>query len=205
MKMVDVLRKNNHSKSKENKAITLIALVITIIVLLILAGVTVATITGENGLLSKAQLAKERTIEAEQDEKDKLNSYEDEINNYGTWERTGESGSEKRNYNVTTLYTGSAGKDAVITFADNHTLSEFDSIKLLYGEKSGDKWCAFNTIEYTIEELNYIINNHKDCTYWIALNGFGEIFIDIYDISQTGFKIGNNNSRTIAAVFGINY
>lgn len=45
----------------------------TVIVLLILAGVTVATLTGENGLLSKAKLAKERTAEAEQDEKRKLN------------------------------------------------------------------------------------------------------------------------------------
>lgn len=33
---------------KEEKGITLIALVITIIVLLILAGVTIATLTGEN-------------------------------------------------------------------------------------------------------------------------------------------------------------
>ena len=38
---------------KEN-GITLIALVITIIVLLILAGVTIAMLTGENGLLSRA-------------------------------------------------------------------------------------------------------------------------------------------------------
>lgn len=54
----------------------------TVIVLLILAGVTVATLTGENGLLAKAQLAKERNIEAEQDEKDKLSSYENELSNY---------------------------------------------------------------------------------------------------------------------------
>ena len=39
---------------KQNKGITLIALVITIIVLLILAGVTIATLTGDNGLLQKA-------------------------------------------------------------------------------------------------------------------------------------------------------
>ena len=77
---------------KSKKGITLIALVITIIVLLILAGVTVATLTGENGLLSKAQLAKERTAEGEQDERDKLSSYENELSNYGTWERTGGSG-----------------------------------------------------------------------------------------------------------------
>ena len=40
---------------KEQKGITLIALVITIIVLLILAGVSIAMLTGENGLLKKAK------------------------------------------------------------------------------------------------------------------------------------------------------
>jgi len=38
-------------KKKNNKGITLIALVITIIVLLILAAISVATLTGENGIL----------------------------------------------------------------------------------------------------------------------------------------------------------
>ena len=46
---------------KRNKGITLIALVITIIVLLILAGVTIATLTGENGILTKASEASEKT------------------------------------------------------------------------------------------------------------------------------------------------
>lgn len=46
---------------KENEGITLIALVITIIVLLILAGVTIATLTGDNGILTKANKAKEQT------------------------------------------------------------------------------------------------------------------------------------------------
>lgn len=43
---------------KSKNGITLIALVITIIVLLILAGVTIATLTGENGILTQAQNAK---------------------------------------------------------------------------------------------------------------------------------------------------
>ena len=49
----------------ENKGITLIALVITIIVILILAGVTIATLTGDNGLLQKATNSKGETIKAE--------------------------------------------------------------------------------------------------------------------------------------------
>ena len=52
-------------KLKENKGITLIALVITIIVLLILAGVTIATLTGDNGILNQAGKGKDKTTEAE--------------------------------------------------------------------------------------------------------------------------------------------
>ena len=46
---------------KQSKGITLIALVITIIVLLILAGVSIAMLTGENGILTQAQKAKKET------------------------------------------------------------------------------------------------------------------------------------------------
>ena len=53
------------TKFKNVKGITLIALVITIIVLLILAGVTIATLTGDNGILNQAGKAKDKTTEAE--------------------------------------------------------------------------------------------------------------------------------------------
>ena len=43
---------------RKTKGITLIALVITIVVLLILAGVTISTLTGDNGLISKANESK---------------------------------------------------------------------------------------------------------------------------------------------------
>ena len=45
------------TKFKNAKGITLIALVITIIVLLILAGVTIVMLTGDNGILTKARTA----------------------------------------------------------------------------------------------------------------------------------------------------
>ena len=48
-----------------NKGITLIALVITIIVLLILAGVSIAMLTGQNGILTQANTAKTDTANAE--------------------------------------------------------------------------------------------------------------------------------------------
>ena len=58
------------TKVKNVKGITLIALVITIIVLLILAGVTIATLTGDNGILTKANEAK--TITNEKDEEEQI-------------------------------------------------------------------------------------------------------------------------------------
>ena len=50
---------------KKNNGITLIALVITIIVLLILAAISIAMLTGQNGILTQAQNAKNKTEEAQ--------------------------------------------------------------------------------------------------------------------------------------------
>ena len=46
------------SKIKENKGITLVALVITVIVLIILAGVTISLVVGDNGIITKSKEAK---------------------------------------------------------------------------------------------------------------------------------------------------
>ena len=54
---------------KNQKGITLIALVITIIVLLILAGVSIAMLTGQNGILTRATDSNTETIKAEVVEK----------------------------------------------------------------------------------------------------------------------------------------
>lgn len=53
---------------KKEKGITLIALVVTIIILLILAGVVLQTVTGDNGLISKAKQAVSKYKESESKE-----------------------------------------------------------------------------------------------------------------------------------------
>ena len=55
-------------KAKKERGITLIALVITIIVLLILAGVSIAMLTGQNGILNQASNSKEATTQAQVEE-----------------------------------------------------------------------------------------------------------------------------------------
>ena len=59
-------------KIKNKRGITLIALVVTIIVLLILSGISVSMLTGQNGILNRASEAKEKTETASKDEQRKL-------------------------------------------------------------------------------------------------------------------------------------
>ena len=69
-------------KRLNDKGITLIALVITIIVLLILAGVSIATLTGENGILTKASEADIETGAATVEERKNLWKTEKQADNY---------------------------------------------------------------------------------------------------------------------------
>ena len=59
-------------KEKGAKGITLIALVITIVILLILAGVVIAALTGDNGILKRASESKEKTVISQKTEEVKV-------------------------------------------------------------------------------------------------------------------------------------
>jgi type II secretory pathway pseudopilin PulG len=77
---------------KQENGITLIALVVTIIVLLILAGISIAMLTGQNGILNRAAEAKEKTGVAQEDENQKLKGYEDTIKQYAPGSNGGSTG-----------------------------------------------------------------------------------------------------------------
>ena len=64
---------------KSTKGITLVALVIKIIILLILATISIQSLTN-TGLFAKAQEAKEKTAAAEVNQAKTLNEYEEELN-----------------------------------------------------------------------------------------------------------------------------
>ena len=66
---------------KENKGITLVALVITIIILLILATISIQSLTN-TGLFEKAKEARDKTQNATENQTKILNEYEDELNKY---------------------------------------------------------------------------------------------------------------------------
>ena len=137
-------REITKSYIKLNKGITLIALVITIIVLLILAGVSITMLTGENGILKKAKEAQEKTkVAAEQEEKDlaKLNKW-----------LIGEDDGIKVNFNG---YTPNTWTNQDIT------------INLLMEEEEGEKYQYSNDRSTWINCGNTIkINQDQDKIYY---------------------------------------
>ena len=64
---------------KSKKGITLVALVVTIVVLLILAGVSINLVLGDNGIISKAQEGKTKSAEASENDLKGMNSLIDEM------------------------------------------------------------------------------------------------------------------------------
>ena len=85
-------------KQMKEKGVTLIALVITIIILLILAGITISALTGENGLFKRAVDARENTLIAGQEENVTLKGYEQSINDVLSGSSTG-----RRFFNTTSM------------------------------------------------------------------------------------------------------
>ena len=68
-------------KTKEMKGITLVALVVTIVVLLILAGVSINLVLVNNGIIAKAKEAETKSAEASQNDLKGMNALTEEMNN----------------------------------------------------------------------------------------------------------------------------
>ena len=100
---------------KNNKGITLVALVVTIVVLLILAGVSINLVLGNNGIIAKAQDAKTKSAEASQNDLKGMNGLVSEME--GALAGNGSTGSGSGNGN-----TGSGNnfvtKNTEVTYPD---------------------------------------------------------------------------------------
>ena len=85
MKKQEKSERKNLNKEKKiimqrnTKGITLIALVVTVIVLIILAGVSISLVLGENGIVNKAKKAKENTELSKTEEETMLNDLAKQI------------------------------------------------------------------------------------------------------------------------------
>ena len=102
--------KENKKKIKtKEQGITLIALVITIIVLLILTGVSIAMLTGNNGILTQAQRAKELTEISSEEEYINLLIIEHEMDNNITYGEQLKEVQFNTVENTTSIYDAESG------------------------------------------------------------------------------------------------
>ena len=79
-----MLRKKKMRKIRTENGITLVALVVTIVVLIILAGVSINLVIGNNGIMQKAKEAKESMEQAAKEEQEGLSALEERLNSLNT-------------------------------------------------------------------------------------------------------------------------
>ena len=164
-------------KLREKQGITLIALVVTIVVLLILAGVSIAMLTGDNGILTQAQNAKNRTEEAQREEENILTGYENYINSATNQ----------------VLDDDLPGNEDLKTFITQWSVADGETIVLPIYEKQetdeerGEKETYFNynfIVDYgdgTIAEITSFDDEDRNHTYQTA---------GTYDVKITGMCEG---------------
>ena len=156
---------------KEEKGITLIALVITIIVLLILAAVSIATLTGQNGILTQANNAKTSTEIGEEKEKVELSAVGALAKDNG--------GEIKRDYlnNELTSYIGIEGTDYSLSESETapFVVKYLDSGRSYLIDENGNVSEYVNKAEYVKvgDYVNYTPDDKADDVYY---DKFGETY-----------------------------
>ena len=185
---------------KNKRGITLIALVITIIILLILAGITITSLTN-SGLFQKAQLAKEKTENSQYKENKILDDYENKIGEYinGTrqsvstnvlWNGNTSSGTLELNdtiYNYDFLIIeGSFGGISSIVSINKEGMDSFKGgSPYAYTSSSG------NGINFWAFEISNISDDGRTLTLSASgYSGGGKSWVDYVSLIKiTGLKL----------------
>ena len=132
--------KTRKIKGTVEKGITLVALVITIVILIILATITINAAFGEDGLISRAEQAKNLTEQATKKEQESLNSLMDEFDDII-------NGEEPEEVECTDIYV-TLYEDGTLAFASTADNKLDKPIKAEYGNIRGQ--------DYTIENFKDI-------------------------------------------------
>ena len=182
-------RKNKSKILQREKGITLIALVVTMIVLLILAGVTIAILTGDNGILSKAQESKNKTEQANVDELKKLTQLE-ATTHFEDYEYRDNSTDTEKTITI-------PANCAVSRVEGENTLKD----GLVIIDKNGNEWvwievpknekiyinAGLDIIHFTSDELNTIYNDLRTYTKEYDI-GAKDIYYDGCGISIESYN-----------------
>ena len=174
------IRREKKVYSKSDRAITLIALIVTIIVLLVLAGVTIANVMGNQGVIKKAKIA---------------------ANNYDT-----QSANEEMELFLMGLgndVTGDRLADYLKNYIGNNGLEDFQNNGDGTGQLvlNGKRYTLhFNDLTFTydgngtgiVRNLKQVLNNNNQNVPGVAMVGAGDI-----ETEDLGWEVLKDNGSTV--------
>ncbi len=210
---------------KSNKAITLVALIITIIILLILAGVSLSMVLGENGLINKVQSSVNKYQEKATNEQNLLNKVEEYFDllnrKEGEIELSATSGECTYPNTITfdVIKNTSGGDLSVKTLNEDIATATISGNTITVTPKNVDetviiKVTSAGTKEYKEKSVEYTLKVNKKTTYsngeTVSVGGYS-----FYVIGDDGTNvtllckttIGSNNwngAKSQASTFGSN-
>ena len=187
-KEIKINKKSARKNYSNQTGITLIALVVTIVVLLILAGVSLNAIFSENGIIKRAKDAQNKMDQATQNDLDSIN----ELNNWIDGKTNGTTGDNETGGNTTLKSYEEAGKDAnnngVLTENASYTDSEEAIVTIPKGFKISDVVATGNTDgEQTVSKGLVIQDADGNEFVWVPVNYTATGTLDD-DGLDTGFK-----------------
>ena len=156
-------------KTNKNKGITLVALIVTIIILLILAGISISALT-QTGLFSRAKQAEQKSKEAQEQENAYLGDYENELNKYisgkteepkvlqtdGSWNSSKKVNSPQLMDGMTGVYWDEKGQEVTVTADNQDNWYDYENQKWANAKtKDGSYWVWIPRYAYKIESGCY--------------------------------------------------
>ena len=178
--------------TKKERGITIIALVITIVVLLILAGVSISFIINRNGIISKSEVAKQETEIADEKEKINLSAVAAQANNEEAVIRRNDFDKELKKF-----------------FNEDYTLepdSDAEEYEVTF-KKSGRKYTIKSGI--TKKNSDYELNNNNTTfssnpSGWTNGNVIVNVKTTIQEYTLQTSKDGKNWNNSNEQVFSTN-
>lgn len=169
-------------KKEKNNGITLIALVVTIVVLIILAGISISVILGENGLVAKAKKAASQTEEAIANEKMGMYMASLRIDkDAGSGQRLAEYLSSNIGNDGLEDFLNNGDGHAQVAYKGNKFLVNLDDYTFTYLGKSDGQGVN--------RHIKQILNNNNEDVPGIAMVEAGEI-----ETEDLGWKVLSVNS-----------
>lgn len=194
---------------KNEKAITLVSLVVTIIVLIILAGISINLVLGDNGIVTRAKEAKKEQIIAEVKEKMAMEIAEIEMD---AIEKNEEIKQEQLEEIIAKYGELQEDKDTIILKENNYTikLSEINTSKTTTGGtgSNAENEAKIAALEQQVKELNAEIERLKALPQNSTIYQVSSGIVNIYDASSDGVILLPNieqveeflDGRTVATV-----